>query len=110
MRMLAMFFAVLFMTVVLPTPSVFADGKTVFEAKCATCHGKNGAGNETMAKMFKVDPIALDLVDAETAKKTDKELAQAIAEGKGKMPAFKAKLSVGEIDAIVQYLRTLQKK
>lgn len=83
------------------------DGKAVYQAKCATCHGKDGKGNASMAKMFKVEPAALDLTKTETSAKNDEELAGVTSKGKGKMPAFAAKLKEGEIAAAVAYLRGL---
>lgn len=83
-----------------------ADGKALFGAKCATCHAKTAKGNPNMAKMYKVDLAAMDLVDA-TAKLTDADLTKIILAGKGKMPAWKDKLKDAEIAAILGYVRSL---
>jgi len=45
------------------------SGKAVYDAKCAGCHGKDAKGNPGMAKMFKVDPSALNLTSDEISKK-----------------------------------------
>ncbi len=42
-------------------------------------------------------------------KLTDKELVAWTADGKGKMPAYKAMLSADEINAVVAFIRTLKK-
>ncbi|MBI4368805.1 MAG: c-type cytochrome [Elusimicrobia bacterium] len=89
---------------------IWADsdqGKNLFEAKCASCHGKDAKGNSAMTKMFKVDRPALDLVDEETAAKTDVELTATITRGKGRMPAYAEKLKTDEIAGALTYLRVL---
>jgi mono/diheme cytochrome c family protein len=50
-----------------------------------------------------------DLGSAEVQKQTDKELVALTADGKGKMPAYKGKLSADEINAVVAFIRTLKK-
>jgi cytochrome c6 len=94
-----------------------ASGATVSEAakkeyakSCASCHGKDGKGNPAMAKVFKVESAALDLVDDGTIGKTDAELVTTISEGRNKMPAYKGKVSDSMIAEIVGYLRSLKAK
>ena len=86
----------------------FGDAAKLFGSKCASCHGKDGKGNPSMAKMFKVDPSALNLLDPGTLDKKDKELALATSKGKGKMPAYEGKLKQEEIGSIISYLRSLK--
>jgi mono/diheme cytochrome c family protein len=50
-----------------------------------------------------------DLRSAEVQKQTDAELVKWITDGKGKMPAYKGKLTPAEIDALVAFIRTLKK-
>lgn len=83
-----------------------ADGKALFGMKCSSCHGKDGKGNPAMAKMFKVEPSALDMTSAATAGKSGTDLAAVIRDGRGKMPAYKAKLSDGEIASVAAYLKS----
>ncbi|PYK89233.1 MAG: cytochrome C, partial [Verrucomicrobia bacterium] len=40
---------------------------------------------------------------------SDAQLANVIAEGRGNMPAFGTRLSTGQVDALVKYVRTLGK-
>ena len=82
-------------------------GKAVFEAKCASCHGKDAKGNPAMAKMFKVEKSALDLTSEEFQSDTDEDVLKIINDGKGKMPAYKAKLKADEISSVLGYLRSL---
>jgi Cytochrome c, mono- and diheme variants len=82
-----------------------ADGAATYKAKCATCHGADGSGQTAMGKSMKLR----DLGSPEVQKLTDKELFQVTADGKAKMPAYKAKLSEEEINAVVTYMRTMKK-
>lgn len=83
------------------------NGKTLFLGKCASCHGKEGKGNAGMAKMFKVDPAALDLTDEPTQSQKDGVLVSILEKGKGKMPVFAGKLKPEELGDLVAYLRIL---
>lgn len=83
-------------------PAVGADYKA-----CVSCHGKDGKGNPGMARMFKVDPSALDLTAAGVQEKKDEDLAKLILDGKGKMPAYKTKLNEAQLKELLKYLRTL---
>ncbi len=79
-----------------------------FKAKCASCHAKDGAGNPAMAKMFKVKPEALNLVDADTLAQKDEDLAKTVESGKGKMPAFsKEKLKDVSVKDLIAFMRSL---
>jgi cytochrome c6 len=82
------------------------DGAALFKSKCAMCHGADGAGQTPTGKSMKVR----DLKSAEVQKQDDKALFTIISDGKGKMPAYKSKLSTAEIDALVGFVRSLAKK
>ena len=86
-------------------PSFADDGATIYKSKCAMCHGADGKGMTPVGKSLKMR----DLTSEEVQKLTDKEIATVIAEGKGKMPAFKSKLSAAEIDGQVKVVRSLKK-
>ena len=87
-----------------------ADGKKIFDTKCASCHGKDGKGNPSMAKMFKVAPEELNLVAGVVGDDTDDEMLAIINKGKGKMPAYEKQLTVEERNAVVTYLLSLAPK
>lgn len=96
--------------IVIAAPSAFAggsgaDGTAVYKAKCAMCHGPDGAGQTPMGKNLKVRALA----SADVQQQTDAELTKWITDGKGKMPAYKAKLTPADIDAVVAFIRTLKK-
>src|SRR5262249_14366747 len=74
-----------------------ASAAELFGAKCAMCHGRNGAGMPNWRA--KGQP---DFTDAGWQKgRSDAQIADAILNGKGKfMPSFKGKLSQEEIGAL----------
>lgn len=82
-----------------------ADGASLFKSKCALCHGPDGKGQSPMGKALKLR----DLGSKEVQDQKDEELAAIIADGKEKMPGFKAALSAEEIRALVAHIRTLKK-
>lgn len=82
------------------------DAAALYKSKCAMCHGPDGAGQTPTGKAMKVR----DLRSADVQKMTDKQLFTAISDGKGKMPAYKAKMSQADLDALVGYIRQLGKK
>lgn len=81
-----------------------AQGNDIFKAKCAACHGPDGKGGTSMAKAMGIK----DLGGADIQKMSDAELNAAITNGKGKMPAYKGKLSDAQISELVSYIRTLK--
>ncbi len=83
--------------------------QTLYNQKCASCHGKDGKGAASMAKMFKVEMSALDLTDKATLDKKDEVLDALTAKGVGKMPAYGTKLKADEIKALTAYFRGLAK-
>jgi len=83
------------------------DGKKVYGAKCAVCHGLDGKGKPALAKSKKLDPAALDLTKEATVKKPLADLVKATSDGTGKMTGMKSKMTAEEINAAVQYMLTL---
>ena len=84
-----------------------AAGAKTYAVKCASCHAKDGTGNPAMAKVFKVDLDKFSVVSDSATAKSDADLIKVTSEGAGKMPAYKGKLTDGEIADVVAYLRTL---
>lgn len=84
-----------------------ADGAAIYQAKCSTCHGKDGRGIPNWRA--KGQP---DFTDAGWQKaRSDAQIAETTKNGKGKfMPAFKAKLTDEEIAAVVARVRAFGKK
>jgi mono/diheme cytochrome c family protein len=83
-----------------------SDGAAVFKAKCAMCHGTDGTGKTPMGQKMNIR----DMHSAEIQKQSDVDLARAIAQGKGKMPAYGKTLSDGQIKLLVSHVRELSKK
>lgn len=83
----------------------FADSADTYKAKCASCHGADGKGQTAMGKAMGLK----DLGSADVQGMSDADLAAVIANGKGKMPAYKGKLTDAEIGDMVKYIRTLKK-
>jgi mono/diheme cytochrome c family protein len=74
-------------------------GAAIFRKSCSVCHSIRSG--ET-----KVGPSLYGLL-REGSGHTEEAVRQAIANGKGTMPAFKEKLEPHEIDDLQEYLSTL---
>jgi mono/diheme cytochrome c family protein len=81
-------------------------GERLFKAKCAMCHGPDGAGKTKMGETLKIP----DLHSADVQKKSDADLNTVIAKGKGKMAAYETKLSKEQIAKLVAHIRDLANK
>ena len=104
---LIMALAVAVVLLVVPTSLRAAvDAAAVYKSKCAMCHGANGMGDTATGKSMKVR----DFHSADVQKQSDEQIEKIIENSKGKMPAYKSKLSDAEIDALVKYIRELAKK
>jgi mono/diheme cytochrome c family protein len=101
MKRIALVTIVLFISV-----TAFADdGAALYKSKCASCHGADGKGQTAIGKTMKLR----DLGSPEVQKQTDAELYAWTADGKGKMPGYKSKMSESEIKALVVFMRTFKK-
>jgi cytochrome c6 len=86
--------------------SVGGDATSVYNSKCAGCHGRDGRARSMHAK----HEHARDLTTSEWQDSvSDERIYNSISNGKGKMPAFKKKLSDSQIDELVSYVRRLRK-
>jgi len=86
--------------ILIPSLSWAEDGAALYKAKCAMCHGPDGAGKPA-AKIP-------SLISPEAKAKSDADLTKAIAET-AKHPAPVKGLGADDAKAIVAYIRTLQK-
>lgn len=82
------------------------DVAKVYKANCELCHGADGSGNTGPGKAFH----AQDLRSADTQKQSDTALVEVITKGRGKMPAFGAKIQADDITKLVAYIRSLPPK
>jgi mono/diheme cytochrome c family protein len=85
-----------------------ADGKTLWNTHCKSCHGAKGLGDGSKAAQLKTEPG--DFSTAEVQSQTDGALFYKISEGRDDMPSFKKKIPDGdELWSLVNYIRTLKK-
>lgn len=81
------------------------EGKEVYTAKCAPCHGANGEGKAAIAKMYNVTmpPLASKEVQA----KSDDQLKAVILKGQGKMKPVSG-ITEKQAADVVAFVRTLK--
>lgn len=111
-RLVVLLFSIALLAVGLqPINLAAADSKATYDGKCASCHGPDGKGKDAVAKLLKIDISKLNLVDDETSKKSDAQLAKAIHDGieNSKMKSYKDQFSDEEIAGLVKYIRSLKK-
>jgi mono/diheme cytochrome c family protein len=92
--------------VLLLSSSAFAQNasETLYKSKCTGCHGPDGTGTAPGKKMG-----APDFTTPEVQNMSDTELADAITNGKNKMPKYGASLKPDDIKGLVAYIRTFKK-
>jgi mono/diheme cytochrome c family protein len=84
-----------------------AQGKQLFNDKCAPCHGQDGEGNGAMAMAFSPKPASFHdpkFWQGDVAKK----ITDTVNNGKGQM--IPVSLSDAEIKAIIDYMSHTFKK
>lgn len=85
--------------------SAHAQGADTYKSKCMMCHGADGAGGTPAGKSMG----AISFTSAALIKASDADLIAATTNGKGKMPAYRGKLTAPQIAEVITYIRTLQK-
>jgi cytochrome c6 len=83
----------------------FAQGDATYKAKCQSCHGASGMADTGAGKAMKVKPAN----DPDVKAMSEADMIKVTTDGKGKMPAYKGKLSDAEIKGAVDFFRTLGK-
>ncbi len=83
-----------------------AKGAELYKGKCQMCHGADGKGQTPMGKNMQLK----DLGSADVQNMKDSELKTLIENGKGKMPAYKGKLTDTQIEDVIQQIRTFKGK
>ncbi len=86
-------------------PAYAQAGPDTYKTKCQMCHAADGSGSTPAGKSMG----AISFKTAALVKASDADLIASTTNGKGKMPAYKSKLTAPEIAAVVTYIRTLQK-
>ena len=82
-----------------------SSGEAIYKAKCASCHGPDGMANTSIGKALKVKPISDPTVKSQSQQKMN----ESVANGEGKMPPFKGKLTEKEIHDSVAHFRAFLK-
>ena len=90
------------------TEGTISDGRALYEANCASCHGSSGMGDGEAGRSLSPSPALLSyLVQMPMA--VDEYLLWSVSEGGAPfgtdMPAFKDQLSEEEIWQIIAYMR-----
>ena len=81
------------------------DAKALYDQSCASCHGKDGQARSFRGKHIHARDLSNTRWQEEAS---DERIFNSISNGKGKMPAFRKKLSEEEINALVDYVRHLK--
>lgn len=90
-------------------PEPDSAAATLFEQLCVACHGKTGRGDGPAA--VALNPKPADLGDPKFhGARTDAQLLEVIASGKGLMPPLGKQLSKEQIESLVRYIRSLKRK
>lgn len=78
-----------------------SEGKTLYDTKCAQCHGKDGIAKPPGAGSKNFNDPAFQGAWSSDA------IAKITSEGKGKMPGYRSKLSPEQIKAVAAHVKTL---
>lgn len=82
------------------------DAASVYNSKCAKCHGRDGRSKTTRGRLTH----SRDLTKGDWQDDvSDERIYNSISNGKGKMPAFKKKLSDNDINSLVSYVRSFKR-
>jgi mono/diheme cytochrome c family protein len=83
-----------------------SDAAKLYKTNCALCHSADGSGDSPSGKALH----AKDLRSEEVQQQSDEALSEVITKGKGKMPAFGAKIKPDDVKKLVAYLRELPRQ
>lgn len=86
---------------------VLAEGRTLYLAHCAVCHGADGSGRGSMAA-YDTYPQTGSFRDEKYAAYSPGKMFRSIRLGQGNMPAFGNILTAREIWCLVAFVRQLQ--
>ncbi len=79
------------------------NAASLYKTKCALCHAPDGSGSGPVGKQLNVPSLRSREVQAQT----NDEWIQVTENGKGKMPAYKGRLSDDQIRQLIIYIREL---
>ena len=91
------------------TPDVIAEGRKLYRAQCASCHGSRGRGDGDAGNTLSPSPAVLSYMITRPIS-VDTYLLWSISDGgaqfESNMPAFKDTLTREEIWKIIAYMRS----
>jgi len=90
-----------------PAQAMLAKGEKDYQAFCSHCHGPNMDGLGTVGQSF--SPLPTDLAGEKTVAMSDRDLFAFISYGGKKAPALASSMSVESRNAVIQYIRHIQK-
>jgi cytochrome c6 len=90
-------FSLFFININFTQSNQLSTGREIYEKNCAKCHGKDGS-----KKSFGVKSL-------QKSQLSSTETLEIITNGNGKMPNWKEKLSIQEIEQVSEYIDTLRK-
>lgn len=88
-------------------PAAQALGKVMYERHCSVCHGVDGSGNGPVAAKYPPG-FVLPLNSGTALGRSDGYMYGVIRAGRGRMPAYGARMTHIERWAVVTYVNTLQ--
>ena len=89
-------------------PASIAEGKTLWNTHCKSCHGAKGLGDGSKAAQLKTE--AGNFSDPDVQSQSDGALFYKTTEGRDDMPSFKKKMPDAEERwQLVNFMRTLKK-
>jgi len=93
-----------------PSPRGPEPGRSLYQQHCATCHGARGRGDSWRARLLFLRPG--DLSSPAMSRLPDQYLHDLVRHGgatvgKPGMPSFGFLLTEAQVEAVIQYIRTL---
>lgn len=93
---------------VVSSPESIRRGRTIYDDRCADCHGRKGRGDGPGGTDLDVRPT--DLTSVTVGGQSDGALFWKVTEGRRPMPAYGRKLSAEERWHLVNYIRSIAAK
>ena len=89
-----------------PPGLAFQSMKSLYNSKCAVCHGNDGSANTAKGKELKVR----NLRSEEFKKMSDAKAMEVLLKGKGKMEGYEKTLGKEKLEQLLAYCRELSNK
>lgn len=86
-------------------------GQTIYNNRCAICHGETGKGNGRIANSIKAPTpynLTLSILSDDNLKQIITKGGAAVSRSFG-MPSWEKELSAAEIESVIDYIKTFRK-